>query len=214
MAKVVAPLLSFGARGQIGGSMVFGTWKGRAYARQLVTPGNPQTAEQTLTRNSFTWLQAVYKIAPSLVTDAWQAYAKGLVMTDRNAFTKVNNPILRTAVDLDPMTMSPGALGGLPPATVVATPGADSISVAITPPATLPQGWTVLKAVAAAIVDQDPQSGVLYTITAGSDLTDPYTIVLAGLDEVLHQVFGWLVWTRPDGAFAFSPSVQTSATPT
>lgn len=50
MAKLVAPLMSFGARGKLGGSLVYSAWKGIATARQLVTPANPRTAAQVAQR--------------------------------------------------------------------------------------------------------------------------------------------------------------------
>ena len=49
MAKVTAPLLSFGGLGTIGKVAVYSKWKGRPYVRQYVIPGNPKTAGQTLT---------------------------------------------------------------------------------------------------------------------------------------------------------------------
>lgn len=214
MAKTTAPALSFGASGKIADTMVFGTWKGQSYVRRHVVPANPQTTEQTKTRNAFSWLQAVYKLAPSLVTDVWEAYAKGKVFTARNGFTSQNLPTLRPATDLSVMTMSPGALGGLPATAAVVTPGAGQLSVAVSVPAVLPQGWTIASAVVAAIEDQNPQSGALYTVTAGEDTSDPYTVVLTGLDAALYQVFAWLKWTRPDGLTAYSPSIQTTGTPT
>jgi len=110
MAKTTAPLLSFGGSGQIGKTMVYGSWKGRSYVRRHVTPANPQTAEQTVTRNAFSFIQSVYKFAPSLVTDVWDAYASGLVLTARNGFTKFNLPVLRGESDLANMVLSGGAL--------------------------------------------------------------------------------------------------------
>lgn len=214
MAKTTAPLLSFDAAGTVAKTQVYSRWKGRRYARRYTVPANPQTAAQTLTRTAFSWLNNVYKLAPSEVTDAWTAYTKALVMTPRNGWIKRNLPTLRPATDLSVFTMSPGALGGLPPASVIATPGAGQLTVAIAAPATLPQNWTIASAVAAAIADQNPQSGVLYTITTGTDASAPYSIVLDDLDAVLYQVFGWLTWTRPDGSIAYSASVQTTGTPT
>ena len=38
MAKVSGPLMSVSASGAFASSMVFATWKGRAYVRQLVVP--------------------------------------------------------------------------------------------------------------------------------------------------------------------------------
>jgi len=207
MAKTTAPLLSFDARGQVAKTAVYASWKGRSYVRRHVIPSNPQSAEQTITRNAFSFLQAVYKNAPALETDPWELYARGAVMTARNAFTKFNLPVLRGESDLDNITFSPGAKGGPPPASVVATPGNDTMSVAITAPATLPQGWTIYSAIAACIPDQDPDSGVLFTVVAGEDLTSTYAVVLNGLTAGDYQYRGWLKWNRPDGTFAYSPDM-------
>jgi len=213
MAKPTAPLLSFGASGAIGKTMVYGSWRGRQYVRRHVVPANPQSAEQTITRNAFTFMQNVYKFAPSLMTDVWTAAARGKALTARNAFTKGSLGAIRGEADLDNLVLSGGAFGGPPPATVVATPGAGQLSVAITVPSTVPAGWTVYSAVAACIRDQDPDDGVLYTVTAGEDLTSTYAVVLTGLAAELYQVRGWLKWTRPDGSFAYSPEVADTATP-
>jgi len=211
MAKVTAPLLSFGASGQIAQTQVYSKWKGRPYVRRQVIPSNPRTSEQSLTRNTFTWLQNAYKLAPSLFTDPWDAYAQGKVMTGRNAFTKQNLPVLRTETDLTNFVGSPGALGGLPPASVVVTPGNDQLSMAITAPSTVPTGWTVYSAIAAVVADQDPQTDILYNIYAGEDLTSAYVVLITGLlDATLYQVRAWLKWTRPDGTFAYSPSIDTT----
>jgi len=214
MAKTTAPLLSFSASGQVGKTQVYGSWKGRPYVRRHVIPSNPQTAEQSKTRNAFTWLQAVYKLAPALFTDPWDAYAKGKVLTSRNAFTKFNLPTLRPAVDIDIFTGSPGALGGLPPTAAAATPGAGQLSVAVTEPTVVPTGWTIAAAIVAVIKSQNPQSAIDYEVTAGSDAATPFAVVLTGLDAVEYQVLAWLKWTRPDGQTAYSPSIQTTGTPT
>jgi len=214
VAKVTAPLLSFGATGQVAKSQVYSTWKGRAYVRRHVVPSNPQTAEQSLTRNAFSWLQQVYKFAPAEITDAWDAYINGRVMTGRNAFTKQNLPTLRPAVDLSAFVMSPGALGGMPPATFTVTPGNDQLTLALTLPTNIPTGWVSPLAVFAVIKDQDPQSAAEYTITAMTDAADPYSQIFAGLAEVLYQCFAFIRWTRPDGRYAYSPSLQDADTPT
>ena len=51
MAKVTGPLMSMDASGAFGGALVFGKWKGRPTVRQLVTPSNPKSANQTIARN-------------------------------------------------------------------------------------------------------------------------------------------------------------------
>jgi len=211
MAKPTAPLLSFGASGQIAKTMVYSRWKGRSYVRRHVIPNNPQSSEQTLTRNTFTFLQNVYKFAPALVTAPWTAYSTGKVLTNRNAFAKFNISNLRSETDLDNLTLSPGALGGPPPASQVVTPGSGSLSVAITAPATTPVGWTLYSMVTAIIRDQDPQSGILYVVTAAEDLTSTYTNVFSSLGAHLWQVRSWAKWTRPDGTTAYSPDIATTA---
>ena len=50
MAKLTAPLMSFGARGKLGGSLVYSNWKGINTARQLVTPANPRSPDQVAQR--------------------------------------------------------------------------------------------------------------------------------------------------------------------
>jgi len=83
MAKTTAPLLSFGASGQIAQTQVYSKWKGRAYVRRYTVPANPNTTEQQLTRSVFSFLQSVYKFATPDFTAAWEAYANGLVLNPR-----------------------------------------------------------------------------------------------------------------------------------
>lgn len=50
MAKLKAPLLSFGASGAIAKTMVFFPWKGINAVRQYVVPANPKTTAQNIQR--------------------------------------------------------------------------------------------------------------------------------------------------------------------
>lgn len=50
MAKLKAPLLSLGAAGAIGKSLVFFNWKGLDCVREYVIPSNPQSGPQTTQR--------------------------------------------------------------------------------------------------------------------------------------------------------------------
>jgi len=81
MAKTTAPLLSMGASGQIGKSIVASKWKGRPYMRRHVVPANPQPAPQSSTRDIFNTLGQIYKRAPALFTDPWSLFATGQVLT-------------------------------------------------------------------------------------------------------------------------------------
>lgn len=213
MSRVTAPLLSFGASGAIAKTQVYSTWKGRPYVRRYLIPANPDTSEQQETRSVFSWLQAVWKFAPSQVTQAFQAYASGQVMTDRNAFTKINLPGLRPASDLTTFLFSPGAKSGLAAAAIGVTPGSGSLTIALTAP-TLPGGWTISKAVAAIIREQDPHSGVLYSIIAGEDASTPYSIALTSLGAHAWNVGGWFEYLKPDGSTAYGPSLLSTGTST
>ena len=91
MAKVNAPLLSFGASGQLGKAIVFGSWKGVATARQFVTPSNPNTADQQAQRAIMTSIVNSWR-RPALTAAlraAWNLLAstKALAMSGFNIFT-------------------------------------------------------------------------------------------------------------------------------
>jgi len=215
MAKTTAPLLSFGASGQVAKTQVYAKWRGRPYVRRHVVPSNPQTAEQSLTRNTFSWLQQVYKFAPAIFTAPWEAYIQGKVMTSRNAFTKFNLGPLRPETDLAEFIASPGVLGGIPGATLTLTPGDDLVTIAGTAPAVIPDGWTLVGLQGIAIRDQDPATGTFYTMASGEDLTSAYSFQLTGLTSAVdYLAAGWWKWTRPDGRTAYSPSVQEIVTTT
>lgn len=216
MSKVSAPLLSFGASGQVGKSVVFGTWKGVSYARRHVIPANPRSTEQTLTRNVFSWLNNVYKIAPSEFTAAWRAAVKGRALTDRNLFMQQNIPILRDMPDLTGMVFSPGAKGGLP-ASVTITPGNDQVTIAAPAPDPLPSGWTVVRFIAAAIRQQEPGVGAFYEIVADDDPTAAYSVTLTGLaDAADYMGAGWFEFQKSALAtdLAYGPAVGEEFTTT
>ena len=50
MAKVTAPLFSFGARGKLGDALVYFPWKGIHAVRTYVVPANPNSAAQQTQR--------------------------------------------------------------------------------------------------------------------------------------------------------------------
>ncbi len=208
MSKTTAPLLSFGASGQIGKTLVYGTWKGRAYARRYIIPANPNSAEQQETRNTFKWLNAVYKFLPTAASEAWELYGQNSRFTARNGFIKQNLSNLRSEADLANFTFSPSAGGGLVAAGMVLTGGANQITVDITAPS-LPTGWTIVEGVAAAIQNQDPQTGVLYDVTAGTDATSTYQVVLTGLEAATEYVVGgWFKFQKSSTEFAYGQALM------
>lgn len=215
MAVVTAPLLSFGASGQIGKTMVYASWKGRPYVRQLVTPTNPRTTSQVSTRNSFTFLSDVWKVSPAGFRSPWAAYAKNLVMTDRNAWIKLNLANLREGSDLEEIILSPGANGGLA-VPITATGGVGSIVIDIDPPSPLPSGWTIVQAVGAAILDQDPNDPSDVEVHVSTADASPYALTISGLVPGLYQATGWFVFQRSPSLtdLAYGPGATQPVTVT
>lgn len=214
MSKLTGPLLSIGASGSIGKTLVVASWRGITYARQYVIPSNPQSTAQTSTRELFAFLNNVWKLAPAGLQAPWDAFASGQPLTGRNAFIKVNLPPIRDEVDLQNMIFSNGALGGLAPASVTPTPGDDQVTIVPTAPA-LPTGWSIVKAHAAVLLDQDYSTPESYAVGYGTDDTDPYSINITGLADADAYVGGcWFEFLKPDGKTAYGPSTNFTFTTT
>jgi hypothetical protein len=214
VAKISAPLLSMGARGTIGKSVTFAKWRGIDYARQRVIPANPRTTAQQANRTRFAFLREMWKLAPAAVQAPWNAFAAGRPFTGMNKFVGENNRLLVGEVLLGNLLASPGARGGLPPAGVVAATGVNpgEITVTVTPPDQLPEGWTVEMCGAAAVVDQDPVGLFSGPFVAGTDAADPYVITLGGFEAGANvMAYGWVVYEKPDGSLAYSVSVSDAA---
>lgn len=215
MAKLTGPLLSFGADGQIGKAMVTAKWRGIAYARQYVIPANPRTTAQQANRTRFAFFREMWKLAPALVREPFDAFATGRKFLGFNAFVGENNRLGVGQTDLQSMLMSPGARGGLPPAGVVAAPGAGAgqIDVTVTVPSQLPDGWAINRCCAAAVLDQDPTLIFGGPFVAGSDTSSPYVITLSGFAASAACVaFGWIEYTKSNGDTAYSVSVADAVT--
>lgn len=208
MSRVVAPLLSFSAAGAIAKTQVYASWKGRPYVRQYVTPANPNSSGQQETRNTFAFLNAVWRYMPADAVAAWAAYANGFQITDRNAFIKRNLSDLRSEADLTNFIFSPSANGGIVAAGMTVTPGDDQLTVALTAPS-LPTGWTITQAIAAAVRQQDPQSGTLYPVFVDTDDAAPWECVITGLASAqTYVVGGWFRFTKPDGSLAYGEALM------
>lgn len=213
MAKVTAPLLSFGGRGQIGKSIVFATWKGRPYTRQLVTPENPDTLAQQATRGVFRVASDLWKVMGALSVAPWEAFASGKVLTGRNAFIGRFVETLRGDLDLTDLVLSPGARGGLPQDSTTLTPGAGQVQVQTTNP-TPPTGWTLVSMIAAAIPDGDPAALTDVQVVEGQDATTQNDVTLTGLSAGDWAVGAWLEWQKPDGRTAYGVSAVSIVTVT
>lgn len=215
MAKLTGPLLSFGADGQIGKAMVTAKWRGIPYARQYVVPANPRTTAQQNNRTRFALLREMYKLAPAALRAPWDAFCQGRPFLPFNKFVGENNRLLNGQADFANGIMSPGARGGLPPATVVAATGTSTgeITVTVTPPAQLPDGWTVQEVAAAAFPQQDPVGLFTGPIVADTEANPATPIVLGGFAAAdVIAAFGWVVYERNDGKLAYSVSMYDEAT--
>jgi hypothetical protein len=214
MAKITAPLLSFGASGSIAKTLVASKWKGRPYMRQHVIPANPQSTAQSLTRNAFSFAAATWKIGGPLLRAPWERFAVGQVLTGRNKFQGSFVSENRGEVDLLSWNISPGAKGGLPPLTITpSSPGVNDINLLLTNP-TPPTGWTLTSSQGFAIRDQDPQTGILFTTVEDEDLAG-LNVLLPGLTTAVLYVCGaWLKWAKPDATVAYSVALMTTFTPT
>lgn len=214
MARVTAPLLSFGGTGQIGKSMVFGTWKGVPYARRYVIPANPRTIAQQRNRNIFATLREMWKLAPDTLRAPWNSFVEGRPLTGVNKFIGENRLAVGAETDFDQFLGSPGAKGGLPAASVGAATGtgAGEVDVTFGVP-DVPTGWTLVGYRAAGFQDQDPSARFDQSFAVGSVAAPTATITLTGLPAgQLCVIAGWTEWTKPDGVTAFGPSLGATAT--
>lgn len=213
MAKVTAPLLSFGASGSLAKSLVYSKWKGRPYTRRHVIPANPQSTAQTLTRNAFASAGQIWKIGGPLLRAPWDRFAVGQVLTGRNKFMGNYVSENRGETDLLSWNMSPGAKGGLPLVSVVASsPGVNDILLTCVTP-TPPTGWTVTSTIGVVIRDQDPQTGILYTTSEDEDIGGLLPLIPSLTTAVLYVCGAWIKWAKPDGSVAYSVASMTSFTP-
>lgn len=210
MARTTGPLLSLGGLGAIAKTQVYSTWRGLPYVRQYVVPSNPRSAAQTLTRSVFSFLNAVWKLSPSLVQAAWTANARGRPYTDRNKFIGDNVKVLREADDLTGLILSPGANGGSVAASLDPVVDDDEITVTMVAP-DLPTGWEVTNAIFALIRSVDPHEPVTPVIAVASDAMTPYTATFSGLAAGDYLVSGWFQFTKPNGTFAYGPSISEIA---
>jgi len=216
MPKVSAPLLSFSASGQIAKSQVYATWKGIPYVRRYAIPSNPRTVKQTNNRNVWQLINAAWLYAPAAIKGAFNAFAIGKPLTGTNKFFAENQKLLATdpaATDLTGFIMSPGNGGGLPASGLVVTPGTDQLALSATIPAA-PVGWTITAVHGAAILNQDPQDPFSGAWFYAFDASDPYSVVITGLETGEEYAVGlWIEWEKPDGKTAYSRALSGVGTP-
>lgn len=94
MSKLTGPCLSLSASGKLAKSIVYAAWKGIAYARQYVTPANPNTAGQQTQRGYLTsalalWHDVTYVLlALDLANLNRGASILGRIMSGFNMYVK------------------------------------------------------------------------------------------------------------------------------
>ncbi len=216
MSKTIAPLISFGAGGQLGKTAVYSTWKGIPYVRRYVIPANPRTTRQVVTRNLFKALQQMWLLMPALGKDPFVANSAGRPYTPNNKFTSLNVKGLDTSTpptSMDFYQGSPGAKGGLPPASLALTHTATTITATVGAP-DIPTDWTITAAQGIAFKNFDPDGPFVGAIQGQFDASaGPYACVFTGLDAVEYVVSVWFKWERPDGTVAYGTSLTDTDTP-
>lgn len=205
MAKVIGPLLSIGASGQIGKSQIYAKWRGVPYARRYAVPANPNTTEQQKTRDAFRILSQFFALAPATVAAAYQLAALGKAFTDRNKFVQTNLPAIRDVANMGGLLASPGARGGPAMQSMVISQDSTNVIATLTE-GTLPTGWGVSAAYAIMFHDQpgtDPSFDS--AIIGGQDSSTPFTVELARADfSGAVVVSGWMRYFKPDNTDALS----------
>lgn len=215
MAKTTAPLLSFGAAGQIAHAQVYAKWRGIPYARRYTVPANPRTANQTQTRGTFNFLVQVWKLMNGASQAPWIAFAKGKPLTGVNALVKSNLRTLRGTSgsppsNLDGFIGSPGAGGGAAPASFALSDGGTHHAVATMGAPSLPTGWTITAAHAIAIKQQGAETGTFYQSFYATDVSSPYAPSISVGAAGTFEVTGWFEYLKPDGTTAYGPSSEGS----
>jgi len=208
MAKTSAPLLSFGAKGQIGNAQVYSSWKGIPTARKYTVPSNPNSTEQQKTRGVFGYLNALWKLLPADAQAPWNAFITGKPLINRNAFISMNLPDMRGAANNNTFVGSPGNGGAVAPTAIAladAGGGTHHITVTMTVP-TVPAGWTITDSQAVAVIQEDPNTSTIVTSYYGHS-GDALGVVTINAAAGTWVVAGWFKFAKPDGSVAYGPSL-------
>ena len=118
MVKLSGPAMSLDASGKLGKSLVFSKWKGRNYARSLVTPANPKSAGQIGVRAMFRWLSQIWASLTTSNKATWDERAAQTTISAFNAFmahnqTRFRNFLAPTKEDPAAEAASTGTIGAL-----------------------------------------------------------------------------------------------------
>lgn len=211
MAKVTAPLLSFGARGQVAKTLVSGKWKGVPYMRQYVIPSNPNSTAQQQTRTAFSYINGVYKFGSTYLTAPWIAFVKGKPLIPRNAMLSTNIPLLRLAADNSAFEISPGANGGIAPDSIATADAGGQVATVTLGVPDVPADWTITDSVAV-LLPKDAVSAITDYTTYADHSADASGVVSVTAVAGDFVASGYFVMTKPDGTTAYGASKTTTVT--
>lgn len=99
MARVSFSPLIVAASGKVKDT-VFSKWKGRAYIRARVVPANPQSAAQTLVRESLARCVELWQSFQTKLKNYWDDYATPYSLSGYNTFMSANRADEQAASEL------------------------------------------------------------------------------------------------------------------
>lgn len=90
MAKLKGPCISTQASGMLGDSLIYTTWKGRAYAKKLTVPTNPNTFKQQGNRAMLRFLSMNFATLSPANIASWSTIAEAHKLPVYNIFCSIN----------------------------------------------------------------------------------------------------------------------------
>jgi len=90
MVKLQGPSISLGAAGAIGGSLVFASNKGRAYAKKLTKPAQPRSPDQLGQRAATGFLTKQWSVIQAVFAPYWLPAATSFDLPPYQAYLKYN----------------------------------------------------------------------------------------------------------------------------
>lgn len=212
MARLTGPLLSLGAKGEFGGSVIYDRYAGQDIARSKVAARNPNTPAQAESRGAFATLSWLWQLADTRIRPFWGAYVSDFDMPARAAFIKASLARVRGEPDMDGFRAVVGVSGGLQPLGMTVVPQSRQLSVKLVTPYP-PPDWTFRRPTACAFPDQPAGAGRPAYLRTGQRLLHFLTVNLLDLEPVPHQVRGWYEITTTDGRTLWSRELRATETP-
>lgn len=207
MALTKAPLFGLDASGTLGGSIVFGKWKGRTYVRRHAVPSNPKSGLQVGMRSVFKWISQDYTNLSAAIKARWKAIADVEQITPMNAqmraaqqFARQNKGWVRDPAEALETTIDP-------PTGLTATAQPKSVSLAWTRP----------------VANQGDYSVAVYQSLTGAFTRDISKLVLVQVVTDVNCVIAKLKTGVPyyfevcetgGGGLLGTASAEANATPT